>query len=190
MIITFSAAQGQGKSTFIKDISTRSKMSSDMTIYPTKSARTIIESYGQNLQDIYANKNTLCNFQLDVLKLHTEIFNYSYNTKYLLVERSFIDILTFSVLNLGRFNDLSSWLDDFESLCLENQSKIGLTVKLNYYLKPKYDGVRPVNRQFNEAYDAYLERLFSLLNLPLLKIFSKSRIDRVEEFDKMFIEEK
>jgi hypothetical protein len=108
----------------------------------------------------------------------------------LLVERSFIDILTFSVLNLGRFNDLSSWLDDFESLCLENQSKIGLTVKLNYYLKPKYDGVRPVNRQFNEAYDAYLERLFSLLNLPLLKIFSKSRIDRVEEFDKMFIEEK
>lgn len=189
MIIAFSAAQGQGKTTLINDILKDSDFSSNMTLYPTKSARTIINNYGGDLQKIYEDKTLLCNFQLDVLKLHTEIFDYVYHTRYLLVERSFMDILAFSVINLGRFNDLSQWLDDFQLACRENQKKIGITVKIDYVLQPKNDGVRPYNKFFNGAYDAYLSRLLNWNSgFTCFDIHATSRTERVIQFDDNLLE--
>lgn len=189
MIIAFSAAQGQGKTTLINDIIKDSDFSSNMTLYPTKSARTIINNYGGDLQKIYEDKTLLCNFQLDILKLHTEIFDYVYHTRYLLVERSFMDILAFSVINLGRFNDLSRWLDDFQATCHENQKKIGITVKLGYSLQPKNDGVRPFNIFYNGAYDAYLARLLNCQSgFTCFNINETRRAERVIEFDNSLLE--
>lgn len=181
MIIAFSAAQGQGKTTLINDIMKHSRYKSDMSQYPTKSARTIITNYGGDLQKIYNDRDMLCNFQLDILKLHKEIFNYSYNTKFLLVERSFMDILAFTVLNLGRFNDLTDWLTNFATSCHDNQQNIKYTVKLQRSLIPKNDGVRPINNLFNEAYDLYLLRLISKYDTDY--IWSADRMERVDAFD-------
>lgn len=189
MIIAFSAAQGQGKTTLINDIIRESDFASNMTMYPTKSARTIINNYGGDLQKIYEDRSLLCNFQSDILKLHKEIFDYVYYTRYLLVERSFMDILAFSVINLGRFNDLDQWLDDFQAECHENQKKIGITVKLGYSLQPKNDGVRPCNRFYNGAYDAYLSRLLNWQSgFTCFNIDETRRKERVVEFDDRLLE--
>jgi hypothetical protein len=100
-----------------------------------------------------------------------------------------MDILAFSVINLGRFNDLSKWLDDFQATCHENQKKIGITVKLDYSLKPKNDGVRPFNIYFNGAYDAYLDRLLHWHSgFTCFHINEQSRQDRVIAFDDRLLE--
>lgn len=186
MIFTISAAQGQGKTTFLNDILKHSQFGTDISIYPTKSARTIITKYGGDLQKIYSDKNMLSDFQLDILKLHTEVFNYEYYTRFLLVERSFMDILAFSVINLGRFNDMTNWLHAFESVCNANQKKIECIFKIEKTLIATNDGVRPTNDLFNDAYDSYLSKLVS--KHPYIRIRSSNRMDRVNEFDSHLIE--
>mgnify|MGYP001015682341 CR=1 FL=1 len=186
MIFTISASQGQGKTTFINDIIRHSEFKTNITVYPTKSARTIVNRYGGDLQKIYSDKNMLCDFQLDILKLHSEVFNYQYYTRFLLVERSFMDILAFSVINLGRFNDLTNWLHAFESACHANQKKIKCNFKIEKTLIATNDGVRPTNDLFNDAYDAYLTRLVWQHSCNWIK--SSNRMSRVNEFDDYLIE--
>lgn len=186
MIFAISASQGQGKTTFISDLIKHSEFRTNFSVYPTKSARAIISKYGGDLQKIYADKNMLCDFQLDILKLHTEIFNYQYYTRFLLVERSFMDILAFSVINLGRFNDLTDWLNAFESACNANQKKIEGTFKLRKCLSATNDGVRPTNELFNEAYDSYLSTLVQ--KYKHFDIWDASRMSRVIRFDDYLIE--
>ena len=62
-IITVSAAQGQGKSTFIRDIVTNSKHSAKIDVFQGKTARVVIAEMGVSLDEIYHNSKLLMEFQ-------------------------------------------------------------------------------------------------------------------------------
>lgn len=181
MKISISAAQGQGKTTFISDIEKYSKHSKHFTLFPRKSARTIIEQLGITLEQIYEDKNALMEFQAAVFKQHSTISEFKYFTKFLLIERSFIDISTFTTINLGRFNSLSDWISMFHNACDVKQNTIDIIVYIKKMLDSKDDGVRPYNTHYNTAYDCYLYD--QIKNRKHINIDVVDRLERVKKFD-------
>lgn len=181
MILTVSAAQGQGKTTFINDVMKFSRFKEHFSQYPTKSARTVITEFGGDLQAIYADKTMMCDFQSRILAIHSAILDYRYYTKFLLVERSFIDIMAFTVMNLGRFNDLNEWMDTFSNVCIQKQSRVHRVVYIPKFLNSENDGVRPYNDYYNNAYDAYLKSLVG--KFPSITINESNAVARISCFD-------
>jgi hypothetical protein len=184
MIITFSAAQGQGKTTLIDDILEKSIYKNDLEKYPYKSARLILDKLDMSLEDIYESKDALVQFQQEILKTHCEIFSYEYSKKYLLVERSFIDIMLFSVINLGRFNSLNKWLDAFCDICVTYQQRVHYSILIRKKITPSNDYIRPINHQYNHLFDIALKDYFLKQNNVFI-ISTVDRNERVIDFNNM-----
>lgn len=182
MIITISAAQGQGKTTFIQDVLQYSSHKDMISSYPYKSARKIIKDMGKSLEEIYDSRDMLVSFQEEILKIHSQILTFKYDSKILLVERSFIDIMAFTVINLGRFNSLNKWINSFVNICNNYQKSVHYSVYIKKNIKPKDDFIRPININYNNLYDVYMCSLLKNYD-NIIYINKPNRIDRVNEFD-------
>jgi hypothetical protein len=186
-IITISAAQGQGKSTFIRDIMANSKHANDIDVYKSKTARSVLAEMQVPLEEIFKDAALLKDFQGKVLEKHFDIFSFQVESskKFVLVERGFIDIAVFSIMNLGRLNEYSDWLDDFVGTCIKNQQSF---VKHALYIPMriidiKKDAVRPFNMNYNFAYDSVLANYMEFAGVSIGCITQKDRLDRVTQFD-------
>ncbi len=188
-IITISAAQGQGKSTFIRDIVANSKHSSDIEVYQSKTARVVIADMGVSLDEIYHSSKLLMQFQDKVLEKHYDIFDFQAQCKkpFMLVERSFIDIAVFSIINLGRLNEYSTWLDNFVGTCLKTQqTKIKHAIYIPMSIVSiKNDSIRPCNMNYNFAYDSVLANYMEFAGVSIGCISKKDRLERVTQFDNL-----
>jgi len=188
-IITVSAAQGQGKSTFIRDVLANSKHAVNIDVYQGKTARAVITEMGVSLDEIYHNSKLLMEFQDRVLEKHYDIFEFQSQCKkpFMIVERSFIDIAVFSIINLGRLNEYSTWLDNFVGVCLkEQQTKIkhALYIPMSI-ISIKNDTIRPFNMNYNFAYDSVLANYMEFAGVSIGCITKKDRLDRVTQFDNL-----
>lgn len=186
-IITISACQGQGKSTFMRDIFSNSKFSNDIELYANKTARSVLDELGMPLDEIYKNSEALKSFQDKILDRHFEIVAAKNKSekRILLVERSFIDIAVFSIMNLGRLNEYSDWLDSFVGTCIKAQQSV---VQHSLYIPMrivsiKNDATRPYNMNYNFAYDSILANYMEFAGVSVGCITQKDRIERVKQFD-------
>jgi hypothetical protein len=92
-----------------------------------------------------------------------------------------MDILAFSVINLGRFNDLDQWLNGFKAICDAKQKELGMTFFISSSIPIANDGIRPIGTLFNNAYFHYLSHLITDFEYSL--ITTTDRLDRVRAFD-------
>lgn len=183
MIITISSAQGQGKTTFMNDIKETSRFSSKIEVYPVKTARTILSGMGVSLDKIYADPELLIRFQQEILDRHAQIFEYQHDKKILLVERGFLDIAVFSVMNLGRINAFSNWLDAHVTKCCALDSKTTTLYLPMFIQNVANDNVRPYNMWYNSAFNCVLVDYIETIGNPFFVVKQKDRHERVKEFD-------
>lgn len=179
MIIALSGTQGCGKTTTINDICANSSIKK----IESQAARTSIKQMNCTLMDIYEYDHLIKQFQELVLfnKEQDEILYHKDNTTIYVIERSYIDLAAYTILNLGRYNKYSDWLNHYVQKCIFLQRKYDCT----YYLTGNKfiiqdDKVRPTNQHFADAIESVQLRLLKDFNHILIDTSDrKQRSDQI-----------
>lgn len=185
MLIGVSAAQGQGKTTILNDLTLKG-----YEVIKNKTSRSILKRWGYNLAEINAYAPLAVKFQDEILKVHEENNNYAINSsEIVLQERTYADVMSYAIFtDIGGNNYYSKWIDDYYNKCKELQNDyacvIFLSGRKNFEVQD--DGVRATNKHYQKAIDMliklYVEEFNSKGNV--LYVDTSDHNERVEMITK------
>ena len=167
-LIGFSGAQGQGKTTLIKELE---QVDPYFGSIPLQTSREVLAEWNFTLSEVNQYMPLKVQFQETLLNNHCA--NIESQLAYLedvsggadmgvMVERTFADIFAYAAISLGPFNEYSQWFDEYGELCALAQEKyfdhvVYLTGRT--YV-PEDDGVRSTNEHFAHLAD-YMIRYYT-----------------------------
>lgn len=154
MIITISAAQGQGKTTILNNLE-----ANGYRIQKNTTARGIMAEWNKDLNQIYSNPPLAQRFQDEILSRQEQYDKEMIKSGYLIItERSYADIFTYALFALGSINNYNEWLQDYYQKCCELQKNYKNVIFLTGRdYTPEDDGVRSINPQFGQSVDLIVE---------------------------------
>ena len=154
MLITVSGAQGCGKSTILERI--------EALGYPViqrKTSRSILTDWNKTLDEINDDPNLSKAFQDEILerKIQDEMEAVQ-SSSIFFTERTYMDLFVYTLINLGKFNEHSAWLDSYYQKCLAAQASYAKV----FYVKSGLfqvaaDGIRGSNGHYSRLVDLVLE---------------------------------
>lgn len=154
MLITISGAQGCGKSTILERV--------EALGYPViqrKTSRSILAEWNKTLDEINDDPILSKAFQDEILarKIQDEAEAVA-SDQIFFTERTYMDLFVYTLINLGKFNEHSEWLDAYYQKCLAAQT----TYSKVFYVKSGlfqvvHDGVRGSNGHYSRLVDLVLE---------------------------------
>lgn len=150
MLITVSGAQGSGKSTVLSAI--------EQLGYPVvqrKTSRSILSDWGKTLDQINDDPELSILFQDEVLiRKQTDELDAVEAHGYVFTERTYMDLFVYALINLGKFNEYSDWLDSYYLRCAEAQKSYTNVFYLQSGLfNVQADGVRGSNKHYSRLVD-------------------------------------
>lgn len=154
MLLTVSGAQGSGKSTVLSQL--------EALGYPViqrKTSRSILADWNKTLDEINADDELSKLFQDEILTRKLQDEDEAVNSdRILFTERTYMDLFVYALINLGKFNEHSEWLDSYYQRCRAAQSTYQHVFYLQSGLFPvAADGVRGSNRHYSRLVDLILE---------------------------------
>lgn len=160
MIITISSAQGQGKTTLLSALEKEG-----YSVVRNTTARTILKEWGTTLNEVYKCPEKTEEFQESIILAQgrydqqmKEIIK-SGISDVIITERSYADIFTYTLLNLGSINDYNDYVNGYYHSCKMLQQNYDHVVFLTgREYTPEDDGVRSVNSEFGDAVDALVAK--------------------------------
>lgn len=154
MIITISAAQGQGKTTILNNLEV-----SGYRIQKNTTARGIMAEWNKDLNEIYSNPPLAQQFQDEILSRQEQYDKEMIESGDLIItERSYADIFTYALFALGSINNYNEWLQEYYRKCCELQKNYKNVIFLTGRdYTPEDDGVRSINPQFGQSVDLIVE---------------------------------
>lgn len=186
MLIGVSSSQGQGKTTLIS-----STQELGATPLKTQTARSILQNWDVTLDEVDKSPELRKRFQEEVVELHYSSISPAINSSNIyIVERTFADIFTYTVISLGLYNEYSNWLNEYYEKCKEYQQlfdRVVMLKGLNVNDLHK-DGVRSINPHFATLVENRIE--FYCMNMSenttQVKIISSaSHEDRINQMEKI-----
>lgn len=154
MLVTVSGAQGCGKSTILQQLE-----GLGYPVVQRKTSRSILSDWGKTLDEINDDPELSKLFQDEILtrKIQDEKDAVE-SDRICFTERTYMDLFVYALINLGKFNEHSEWLDSYYQRCLEAQSSYAKV----FYVKSGlftvvHDGVRGSNRHYSRMVDLILE---------------------------------
>lgn len=154
MLVTVSGAQGCGKSTVLQQIE-----GLGYPVIQRKTSRSILTDWNKTLDEINDDPELSKLFQDEILerKIQDELEAVQ-SDKIFFTERTYMDLFAYALINLGKFNEHSDWIDHYYQKCLAAQS----TYAKVFYIKSGmfsvvHDGVRGSNRHYSRMVDLILE---------------------------------
>lgn len=186
MIIGISSSQGQGKSTIISSLHERG-----YNVIQSHTSRKILDEWGISLPEIESNTKLRVKFQEEVFLRHYELIRkYNERNGVYIIERTFLDIFSYTLISLGLYNEFSSWLDEYYHKCKNAQSLFSLTFVLNglnIQDPEKNDGVRSINQHFSKlVHGAIVQSAESMIDdeKKIIEIYSPDHEERLENITK------
>lgn len=184
MILTISAAQGQGKTTILNHLEEKG-----YHVQKNTTAREILSEWDESLNNVYSNPHLAKMFQNEILKrqqAYDDINNAS--NKLIITERSYADIFTYALFAVGNINDFNVWLNQYYNECckLQNNYRNVFFLTGRDYV-PEDDGVRSVNHMFGSSVDMMVEHFTNDMaanNCQVIKINSDSLSERLDIIEK------
>lgn len=177
MVIAITGSQGSGKSTILKELNKLGFNSVE-----GKVARSILTDWDITLAEVYADTNLTMEFQDEVLtRKYQETLEHCGGDQTVFVERTFADIFTYCLLNVGRFNEYNEWFDEYFNTCKTAQQHIDLI----FYLPAnqfsiEHDMVRSTNQYYGNAVDMVLKHyLQSMSSCPIITLDCLSIDERI-----------
>lgn len=182
MLVAVSGSQGSGKSTVLKELKNRG--------YETivrKSARSILDDWGVTLNEVNGQHELTIKFQAEITKRkYEDEVMASISDRLVFTERTHADLFVYALIDLGRNNDYSEWVNEYYSKCLAYNQMYNKV----YYLRAgmfqvENDGVRGANRQYSRMVDIsmldFTQQMvhpskFSIIETPSLE----QRVDIIE----------
>ena len=160
-MIAISASQGQGKTSVLNSLRDLGYFVSTQ-----KTSREILTSWNYTLEEVNSFPKLNANFQTEMLKRHhgndiLHIHNeFIYNEGHVFQERSYADIMAYTMMSMGSYNTYSDYIDDYYEKCKKYQSYyscvIYLTGREGYI--PEADGVRSINKQYAKCVDILIKQ--------------------------------
>lgn len=180
MLIAICGSQGSGKSTLIKELQ---QTFPDINLIDRKTARSILDEWGTTLQEVYQCNRTMMAFQDEILerKIADEQIATISNDIWI-TERTYIDLLAFTVANLGRIDGCSEWLNAYASKCIDNQNNYDATFKLPAgKFEIEADGVRPTNPHYCNMIDTFMDKYLHTCDLYIHHVEHTNLQERTTE---------
>lgn len=152
MLIAISGSQGSGKSTLLEELEKRGYRT-----IKRKSARSILNDWGVTLNDVNGNHELTIKFQDEITKRKWKDERMAAMAEMgtiTFTERTHADLFVYSLIDLGRNNDYSAWVDNYYKTCMQYNQYYHRV----YYLRGglfsvEHDGVRGANKHYSRMVD-------------------------------------
>ncbi len=151
MLIAISGSQGSGKSTLLEELGRRG--------YKTiarKSARSILKDWNVTLDEVNGDHELTVEFQNEITKRKwdDEKEALRHRDSIWFTERTHADLFVYALIDLGRINSYSAWVDKYYKTCMQYNQYYHRV----YYLRAgmftvENDGVRGVNQHYSRMAD-------------------------------------
>jgi len=154
MLIAISGSQGCGKSSLLNELQNRG-----YNVLQYKTARSVLTNWNMTLEQIYQNSDSIQEFQSQLLarKLADEA-QYANSEQIYFTERSYIDLLTYTISHLGNKNRYSDWINAYFSLCIIYQKLYSSVMYIEGGLfDVHHDGIRPSNNHYCQMIDLHMK---------------------------------
>lgn len=167
MIVTISAAQGQGKTTVLNNLEV-----DGYRIQKNMTARGIMTEWNKNLNEIYSSPPLAQQFQDEIISRQEQYDKEMLDSGDLIItERSYADIFTYALFALGSINNYNQWLQGYYEKCYRLQKNYKYVIFLTGRdYTPEDDGVRSINPQFGKSVDLIVEHFTNKMESHLDQI--------------------
>ena len=179
MIIAFSGSQGSGKTTLLEELSKRG-----YNVIARKTSRSVLSDWDMTLSEVYADHKLMMAFQDEIFerKLADEQEALLSNELWL-TDRSYVDILGYTIMVLGSDIRYGGWLQDYHDRCVMAEHFYQHRVyvpRLN--IKVVGDGCRSVCPVYSKAID-HVMRGFQLSISPanVVELTTSNLTERILE---------
>lgn len=182
MLVAISGSQGSGKSTVIEELSKRG-----YNTIARKSARSILDDWEVTLDEVNDDHELTIQFQDEITKRKFDDERMATMSPELwFTERTHADLFVYALIDLGRDNKYSDWINKYYKTCLDlNQRYTAVYYLAAGYFNIEHDGVRGANRQYSKMVDVTMRNFtqemihpskFSIIDTPDLG----QRVDIIE----------
>lgn len=156
MLVAVSGSQGSGKSTVLQHIRDQG-----FNTVERKTSRSILDDWGVTLQQVNSDSVLTLKFQDEIIKRKFEDEQqYVTSPDVWFTERTYIDLLTYSIVALGHNNDFSDWLTEYAKQCITLNQSYSMVFYLQAgHFTPKEDGVRGSNHLYSRMVDLVMQDL-------------------------------
>lgn len=164
MLYAISGAQGCGKSTLLTALEDQG-----YKVVSRKTSRSILKDWDMTLDEINADKELALKFQYEILTRKAQDEQEAIHSKEVwLTERTYMDLFVYALVNLGKHNEYSTWLDSYFDKCLENQQHYdGIFYIRSGLFNVVHDGVRGSNQHYSKMIDLAMEHYTMTSKSPL-----------------------
>lgn len=164
MLYAISGAQGCGKSTLLAALEDQG-----YKVVSRKTSRSILKDWGTSLDEINADKELALKFQYEILtRKAQDEYEAIHSDEVWLTERTYMDLFVYALVNLGKHNEYSTWLDSYYDKCLELQQHYdGIFYIRSGLFQVAADGVRGSNQHYSKMVDLSMEHYTMTSKSPL-----------------------
>lgn len=164
MLYAISGAQGCGKSTLLAALEAQG-----YKVVSRKTSRSILKDWGMTLDEINADKELALKFQYEILtRKAQDEYEAIHSNEVWLTERTYMDLFVYALVNLGKHNEYSTWLDSYYDKCLELQQHYdGIFYIRSGLFQVASDGVRGSNQHYSKMVDLSMEHYTMTSKSPL-----------------------
>lgn len=164
MLYAISGAQGCGKSTLLTALEDQG-----YKVVSRKTSRSILKDWNMTLDEINADPELSLKFQYEILLRKAQDEHEAIHSEEVwLTERTYMDLFVYALVNLGKHNEYSTWLDSYYDKCLENQQHYdGIFYIRSGLFQVAADGVRGSNQHYSKMVDLAMEHYTMTSKSPL-----------------------
>lgn len=164
MLYAISGAQGCGKSTLLAELEKQGYQ-----VVSRKTSRSILSDWNMTLDEINSDPELSMKFQLEILNRKAQDEYEAVHSKEIwLTERTYMDLFVYTLINLGKHNEFSTWLDSYYDHCLAHQQHYaGIFYVRSGQFNVVHDGVRGSNQHYSKLVDLTLEHYTVTSRSPL-----------------------
>ncbi len=196
MLISISGSQGCGKTTLLNKLVEKY----GFNVIERKTSRSLLSDMGYTLNEINQSDELTIEFQEKIIdRKHEDEYEAVKSSDIWFTERSYADLFTYALMNLGRNNEHNCWLEQYYNRCWTLQMNYRGIIFLNRFTDDvENDGVRAINRHYSRAiehiiYNNIKEMGFSIFSNTgfvqnVLRIETDKFDDRLEQVN-MFVQE-
>lgn len=180
MLYAISGAQGCGKSTLLAALEAQG-----YKVVSRKTSRSILSDWNMTLDEINADPELSTKFQLEILNRKAQDEHDAiHSDEVWLTERTYMDLFVYALINMGKHNEFSTWIDAYYDKCLENQQHYdGIFYVRSGLFTVSHDGVRGSNQHYSKLVDLTLEHYTMSSKSPLdIHTIDVADLDRRVDF--------
>lgn len=173
MLYAVSGAQGCGKSTILAQLEAKG-----YPVVSRKTSRSILAEWNMTLDEINNDPSLSMKFQREIIeRKHEDELAAIRDDKIWFTERTYMDLFVYALINLGKHNEHSVWLDAYYDRCIELQQHYeGVFYVHSGLFNVESDGVRGSNKHYSRLVDLTLSD-YTLNSVPSYQIHNISVAD-------------